>query len=76
MYALLNAIFGCAHKKTTFPITPTRQPGKSRGTYVVCLNCGTEFEYDWHKMRICKAVNAVVPVRIGEESLETCAAEK
>jgi hypothetical protein len=22
------------------------------GTYVVCLDCGTEFAYDWKKMRI------------------------
>ena len=22
------------------------------GTYVVCLDCGTEFAYDWKKMRV------------------------
>jgi hypothetical protein len=22
------------------------------GTYVVCLDCGKEFRYDWHEMKI------------------------
>lgn len=45
--SLLNAIFGCAHKRTTFP--QTRKP-RSKGTYIVCLDCGQEFEYDWLRM--------------------------
>jgi hypothetical protein len=54
--SLLNTLFGCAHSKTTFPLTPSR---KSRtlerfrtGTYIVCLDCGKEFDYDWREMRI------------------------
>lgn len=47
---------GCAHKRTTFPLTPSRtsklHEGARRGTYVVCLNCGKEFEYDWKEMCI------------------------
>jgi len=47
---------GCAHKRTTFPLTPSRTSklpeGARRGTYVVCLNCGKEFEYDWKEMCI------------------------
>jgi len=59
--SLLNAIFGCSHKRTTFPITPARRSqmsgdGSRRGTYVVCLDCGKEFDYDWQGMKISPAV--------------------
>lgn len=38
--------FGCNHSHTTFP-------QRAHGTdYVVCLNCGTEFKYDWATMRV------------------------
>ena len=54
---ILDALFGCWHKRTGFPITS--KPGQRRceaasqtGTYVVCLDCGSEFPYDWKKMRI------------------------
>ncbi|HEY6273818.1 MAG TPA: hypothetical protein VIX19_17705 [Terriglobales bacterium] len=29
-----------------------RSGNAQRGTYVVCLDCGKEFAYDWQKMRI------------------------
>jgi hypothetical protein len=42
-----------------FPITA--KPGMQRkaaaaitGTYVVCLDCGKEFPYDWTTMKIVK----------------------
>ena len=54
---IFDALFGCWHKRTSFPITS--KPGQRRceaasqtGTYVVCLDCGTEFAYDWKKMRV------------------------
>jgi hypothetical protein len=59
MNSLLNAIFGCSHRRTTFPLTPARRVGKSNsrnGTYVVCLDCGREFDYDWQEMRIGQPV--------------------
>ena len=43
---LLNLLFPCGHKRTTFPLT------RSRRTYVVCLDCGAEFDYDWRNMRV------------------------
>jgi len=53
---LLGALFRCSHRKTTFPITVTRSqppPGQPRKcTYVVCLGCGRELEYDWNTMSI------------------------
>ncbi len=57
--SVLNALFGCAHKRTTFPITPKRRSSFSADTietraktYVACLDCGREFDYDWKQMRI------------------------
>src|SRR5215469_7150985 len=54
LQALLNALFGCSHQKTTFPLTVQRKTGDytRRSTYVVCLRCGAEFAYDWPSMRI------------------------
>jgi hypothetical protein len=55
----VNTLFGCSHKRTTFPITPARKPAihaapsaNRNGTYVVCLDCGREFGYDWTEMRL------------------------
>ncbi len=52
-----DAMFGCRHTRYSFPITvragSRRTPQAQRtGTYVVCLDCGKEFRYDWHEMRI------------------------
>jgi RNase P subunit RPR2 len=51
---LLDAMFGCRHARYSFPITV--RAGSRRtprtGTYVACLDCGKEFRYDWHEMRI------------------------
>jgi len=58
LQSLLNSLFGCSHQRTTFPLTPGRRngfaaPAASRnGTYVVCLDCGKEFAYNWDKMRV------------------------
>jgi hypothetical protein len=53
--SILESIFGCAHRTTTFPLTPR---GNRRNTYVVCLDCGKEFGYDWNAMRIADPVAA------------------
>jgi hypothetical protein len=57
MFKLLNVLFGCTHKHCTFPISARKGHRRSpaatmTGTYVVCLDCGKEFAYDWHKMRM------------------------
>ena len=55
--ALRNMFFGCAHRRTTFPLSPYRKPGPrtvrraADGMYVACLDCGKEFHYDWNEMR-------------------------
>ena len=54
---LVDALFGCWHKNYSFPITTRRGQRRSAaasvtGTYVVCLDCGKEFPYDWHEMKV------------------------
>lgn len=54
--SLLGKLFGCTHERTTFPLTPSGRSGLScgtrKGTYIVCLGCGEEFDYNWKEMRI------------------------
>ncbi len=56
MTRLFELLFGCAHKNYTFPLTV--RAGRRRAgaavprTYVVCLDCGKEFPYDWDEMRV------------------------
>jgi hypothetical protein len=59
LQSILDALFGCSHQRTTFPLTPGRKNGASR-TYVVCLDCGKEFAYNWADMRIGEPVPARV----------------
>jgi hypothetical protein len=69
---LLNYFFGCAHRRTTFPLTPTRRPTTSFGapatprhtTYVVCLDCGKEFGYNWEEMRVGEPVSDQAPAAV------------
>jgi hypothetical protein len=55
--SLVDLLFGCWHTNYSFPITA--KPGERRsaaaqptGTYVVCLECGKEFPYDWQQMKV------------------------
>ena len=43
------SLLPCFHPRLTFPQTPR---GQKRRTYVVCLDCGREFEYNWERMAI------------------------
>ena len=62
MFQFVASLFGCTHHHCTFPMTarkPTGTPQASRPsakTYVVCLDCGKEFAYDWQKMKKVAAV--------------------
>lgn len=63
LQTILNSFFGCAHTRTTFPLTPSRRgaqftgsASRNNGAYVVCLDCGKEFAYDWQQMRVGRAV--------------------
>ena len=48
-------------QKNNISVDPTRKSGRTRETYVVCLECGTEFQYDWQQMRVLKPLKVVVP---------------
>ena len=58
--SIFGSLFGCAHKRTTFPLTPGRAAaGHVRNsTYVACLDCGKEFAYDWQTMQLGEQVAA------------------
>lgn len=69
----LNKMFSCSHHRTTFPLTPSRKNGATQapastrnGTYIVCLDCGKEFAYNWSEMRMGQAVTSRVaePARV------------
>ena len=58
--SLFDMVFGCSHQRCSFPITVRgklrRSPAASvTGTYVVCLDCGKEFPYDWKEMKMVSA---------------------
>ena len=69
---LVSSLFGCSHQRTTFPQTPGRKhtaPSATRaGTYIVCLDCGKEFAYDWEGMRIGQPVTHSVPATQAQPS--------
>ena len=54
--SIFDVLFGCSHRNYSFPMTAKRgkRPAAASvtGTYVVCLDCGKEFAYDWHEMKI------------------------
>jgi len=56
----LEYLLGCRHKRITFPITEKPERRKSiaslpTGTYIVCIDCGKEFPYDWKQMKVVEA---------------------
>ncbi len=53
--SVLNLLFRCPHRRLTRPVTPVGRRGGPQGqTYVVCLDCGKQFAYDFDHMRIGK----------------------
>ena len=71
--SLYDLVFGCSHKHFSFPITARGKLRRSEaasvtGTYMVCLDCGREFPYDWKEMKMvsCKPerVKAREPITI------------
>jgi DNA-directed RNA polymerase subunit RPC12/RpoP len=67
--SLLNMVFRCSHRRLTRPVAPITKAGQPHSqSYVVCLDCGKQFEYDLAEMRIGKAIDhshdaGVVPPR-------------
>jgi hypothetical protein len=55
--SIFDSLFGCSHRRLTRPVTPVSKPGVPSGeTYVVCLDCGKQFAYDWNHMRMGKPI--------------------
>lgn len=56
MFGLVGLLFGCcSHKNYSFPMSfnATHHDAlASTKTYVVCLECGREFPYDWEQMQV------------------------
>jgi DNA-directed RNA polymerase subunit RPC12/RpoP len=55
---LLNLLFRCSHRRLTRPVAPITKPGQPHSqSYVVCLDCGRQFEYDVSQMKMGKAID-------------------
>jgi hypothetical protein len=68
----VDLVFGCSHKKLSFPITVRRareatQAASLTGTYVVCLDCGREFPYDWKEMKVVRGSTSASPAGLAAE---------
>jgi hypothetical protein len=54
--SLCDVIFGCWHRNCSFPMrapkTLRNKAARISGTYIVCLDCGKEFAYDWSAMKV------------------------
>ncbi len=62
--AIVSLLFHCSHRQISRPFTPSRKLNTpKRDTYVVCLDCGTRFAYDWEKMRKGKQIPSSLPLR-------------
>src|SRR5271166_3807408 len=61
--SVFELLFGCSHRRCSFPLTVRgklrrRAAASVTGTYVVCLDCGQEFPYDWNKMKRIKVATS------------------
>jgi hypothetical protein len=60
LVGLADRLYGCAHYKTTFPMTLRAgasldgRQAHAPETYIVCLECGRHFAYDWTTMKVAK----------------------
>ena len=75
LQSLLNSLFGCSHRRTTFPLTPIRKTAgfhsaaaPRREMYVTCLDCGKELAYNWEEMRVGKPVSEPGPAAEAQPS--------
>src|SRR5579871_2076482 len=58
---VVQFLFRCSHKRITLPITPPKSPGESPARpYVVCLDCGGKFVYDWEEMKMGEQIGDTV----------------
>jgi DNA-directed RNA polymerase subunit RPC12/RpoP len=56
--SVLNLLFRCSHRRLTRPVAPITKAGHPHSqSYVVCLDCGKQFEYNLGEMRMGKAID-------------------
>lgn len=75
---IFDVLFGCSHKRYSFPITARSGQRRSEaasvtGTYVVCLDCGKEFAYDWSQMKVV-ATSSPALAKAAESAVQAKAA--
>jgi len=51
MDSIFNLLFRCGHRRLSRPLSG-RKGDPYSGTYVVCLDCGKHFAYDWKTMQV------------------------
>ena len=55
--SLANLLFRCSHRRLTRPVAPITRPGQPQSkSYVVCLDCGNQFQYDLEHMKLGKPI--------------------
>lgn len=60
---MFDLLFGCGHEAMGWPIA-RRQSPRERGprqAYIVCLDCGDEFEYCEAAMRVGRKLRPALP---------------
>jgi predicted transcriptional regulator len=74
--SLFDLVFGCSHHRCSFPLTVKSQLQRNpvasvTGTYIVCLDCGKEFPYDWKEMKLVREKRqssaAVAPIAVAPD---------
>jgi hypothetical protein len=71
LVGLADWLYGCSHRRTTFPITLRPSVGvdgpqsTQMETYIVCLECGRHLAYDWTTMCLTNERAACVSRRPG-----------
>ena len=55
---VLNRLFRCSHRRLTRPVAPISKAGQPHSqSFVFCLDCYKQFEYDLQEMRIGKVID-------------------
>jgi hypothetical protein len=64
--AFLNILFPCRHRNLSRPVGSTTKRGEPPSqAYVVCLDCGKRFAYDFKDMKMGRVIeSAPVPDRL------------
>ena len=53
IHQVFNFLFRCQHRNLSMPMSLTGSRAiTTPATFVVCLDCGRRFEYDWKQMRL------------------------